>query len=276
MKKVKLFFFSGTGNTWWIAKQLAMMLGDCGFEASAVSIESLSPELADRDIKEADIVGFGYPIYGSDLPLPMKNFIAKLTAVDAKPAIVFCSQWLWSGDGARVALEFLEPKGFDIRWAEHFLMPNNVSMFRWLPYTNNDRLIAWKLSGASKRGRRFVKLIEAGRGFRRGYNKVSELVGRVQRIPFRNALPKYQDCLQVDREGCTRCGYCVRLCPVNNFESIEDGTVITRKACILCLRCYNFCPVSAVKYKGKLHPRGKVPYRGPAGFNLEQTKIERF
>jgi hypothetical protein len=42
----------------------------------------------------------------------MKVFIRSLTPVREKTAFVFCTQWLWSGDGARIGGSMLKRKGF--------------------------------------------------------------------------------------------------------------------------------------------------------------------
>jgi len=37
-----IFFFSGTGNTWWVGSELANALSEQGFHAEALSIEQVS------------------------------------------------------------------------------------------------------------------------------------------------------------------------------------------------------------------------------------------
>ena len=134
-KNAVLFYFSGTGNTRYVANAIATALP----AATVYSIEDLDPSAADDLIARSDLVGFGYPIYGSDLPKPMKDFLSALSPIPGKPVFVFCTQWIFSGDGARAAKHYLKHTGYDIRWAEHFLMPNNVcvSIMRYFfIYTN--------------------------------------------------------------------------------------------------------------------------------------------
>lgn len=65
---------------------------------------------ANQVILKSDICGFGYPIYGSDLPEIVKNFISGLETVKNKKAFMFCTQWLWSGDGAAEGRRYLRMK----------------------------------------------------------------------------------------------------------------------------------------------------------------------
>lgn len=264
MKKAKLFYFSGTGNTWWISEQLARRLRDKGIAAQAYSVEQLDSEKASRLLDDCDLVGFGYPIYGSDLPEPMKIFMRNLPECRGKPCFTYCTQWLWSGDGARTGADFLKPKGFDVGWGEHFLMLNNVciELIR-LPFTNDPSKMNGVLRRALRKVEFFAERIAAGRPFRRGFNPVSFLLGCLQRLPFRKVFPRLKDDIGVDRERCTLCRQCAELCPMRNIV-FEGASFTTRGSCVLCLRCYNFCPTSAITYRGRRHnlKRG-VPYRGP-------------
>lgn len=272
MKKIAIFFFSGTGNTWWVTQKLAEVLGEEGHQAREYSIEGLEPGEADRLIRDADVVGFGYPVYGSDLPDPMKGFLTGLAPVN-REAFIYCTQWLWSGDGARVATEFLH-SGFRVKWAEHFLMPNNVSVsVLRLPYTNDKKKFARVLKRAEKRARKLAARISRESPFLRGFSQAAVLSGYLQRGPFRRMYEGLRDDISVDLERCTRCGQCVRLCPVGNLYRSRDS-VKARGRCILCLRCYSFCPEMAVAYMDKVHRRERgVPYRGPVeGFNPEKLR----
>lgn len=263
-ENVAVFYFSGTGNTWWVSEELARCLVELGYTVHTYSIETLSEGEPAQIIDSADLVGFGYPIHGSDLPLPMKEFIAGLSPGPGKKALVFCTQWLWSGDGASVGGTMLHERGFDVRWGEHFLMPNNVTVsIVTLPYTNDHGRLAAVLARAKKKASVLAGNIGAGRVSLHGFNSLSFYLGCMQRIPFRKIYHRLQNDIGIDTENCIDCKECVRLCPVGNLY-YEGDRIKTRGNCVLCLRCYNFCPVAAVTHMGRphRHERGE-PYRGP-------------
>lgn len=264
MEKIVIFYFSGTGNTWWVSEELALQFAKLGHIAEAYSIETVSVEKAAAMIDAVDMVGFGYPIHGSDVAEPMEKFICSLPQVSGKKAFVFCTQWLWSGDGAQVGGTMAHEKGFNVQWGEHFLMPNNVTVsIISLPYTNDYDRLAGVLDRARKRAVSFTREISKGRVFLRGFSQVSFYLGCMQRLPFRKVFHRLQNDIGIDRDNCIDCGECVRLCPVKNFY-YQNEVIKTKGECILCLRCYNFCPVAAITHMGRphLHERGE-PYRGP-------------
>ena len=261
---VVLFYFSGTGNTWWVTEEISRHLTKKDFNSRAYSIEAVTPVKAAALIEESSLVGFGYPIHGSDLPQPMKEFIEALPQYPGKDALVFCTQWLWSGDGAYLGASMLKEKGFTVKWGEHFLMPNNVtvSIIR-LPYTNNPARLSAVRQRTSRKVNRLVNLITAGKPYRHGFNYLAYLLGSMQRVPFRRYYHKLQNDIGINREVCIDCGECVRLCPVGNLYYAGD-IIKTKGNCILCTRCYNFCPVAAVTYMKRPHlPKRGEPYRGP-------------
>jgi ferredoxin/flavodoxin len=261
---VVIFYFSGTGNTWWVAEELCRQLNKKDFNSRAYSIEKITPAETASLIEESTLVGFGYPIHGSDLPQPMKEFIEALPQYPGKDALVFCTQWLWSGDGASLGASMLKEKGYTVKWGEHFLMPNNVSVsVIRLPYTNDPARLSAVRQRAARKISRLVSRITAGKPYRHGFNTLAYLLGCMQRVPYRRYYHRLQNDIAINYDICIDCGDCVRLCPVGNLYYAGEE-IKTKGNCILCTRCYNFCPVAAVTYMKRPHlPERGEPYRGP-------------
>jgi ferredoxin/flavodoxin len=282
MKDAVIFYFSGTGNTWWISNRIAEALESKEISASTVSIEKISADEANDLIYKSEFVGFGYPIYGSDIPEIMKDFLDSLEEMDMKSTFVFCTQWGYSGDGAHNCERIIRKKGFNVWWAEHFFMPNNICVeVAGLPskYTNDQQKLDVILEKNRKRIDKLALNISKNIIAKRGYTIFSTLGGLLQRVPFRKMYPTYKNKISINDEKCIRCNRCVNICPVNNLE-VSGNRILAKGECILCIRCYNFCPVQAIEYNGKPHnmKKGK-PFLGPVKtFNpemlIKDNKIE--
>ena len=280
MKKnfIPIFYFSGTGNTWWVANHLAEELGKHHFQTSTHSIEQVSLEQVDHLIGQAQIVALGYPIYGSDAPLIMQDFIAALPkTIQAKPMLVFITQAAWSGDGAYFIRPEVESKGYTLRWAVHFNMPNNISLD--LGWVLNSFLSLFRAKPAAERNRieKIASRVAENRKWIMGRSPLFSL-GWIQRIPFRKGIHQWQtDAYQVDPEKCNACARCEQLCPVGNITMV-DGLPQFADRCNLCLRCFNYCPQLAIEAFGKPFNTdwfGEKPYQGPEPKFLPELLIKK-
>jgi flavodoxin len=136
-KQILIFYFSGTGNTWWVSARIAEKLRELGLDAQAYSIEQITDEESAELVKSADIIGLGFPIYGSDAPRNFHQFLDRLPALpEGKPVFGYITQLVWSGDGCNFLEKKLREKGYILTWAIEFKMPNNIALgFSPLKYT---------------------------------------------------------------------------------------------------------------------------------------------
>ena len=261
-----IFFFSGTGNTWWVGAQLAKALTIQGFDVEVMSIEQVSEVHAASAIARASIFGLGYPIYGSDAPLIMQEFIEGLpTSEDPKSMLIYVTQAIWSGDGAYFMRTKIEEKGYQIRWAIPFNMPMNVNLDCGFLFNLFFKSMNAKPENAIKRVNKLASRVKDGKPWIMDRSPLLSL-GWMQRLPFRKTIRFWQTkVLSVDPERCNSCGRCEKLCPVDNIH-LKTGLPEFGDQCNLCLRCFNYCPELAVLAFNKPFNEkwyGDRPYQGP-------------
>ena len=245
-----MIYFSGTGNSRYIAEQFAKRM-----HIKTYSIE----QNVDFDtlLVNEDTIAVCYPIYGSCVPGIMRKFVEKYkTHFIRKKLIIFCTQMLFSGDGARAFARLL--KGCDERvlYAEHFLMPNNICNFFLFPITERERIK--KPEKALKKLDLVCTDIQNGIVKKRGWNAFSTLLGKTQNIAYPKMERKGKSPFRTD-ETCTGCGLCVKSCPAHNL-ALVNGRVIQKNNCTLCYRCVNLCPKQSCTVY--LHKKPKRQYKG--------------
>ncbi len=262
MHTAVVFYFSGTGNTWWVADRIIRRLDMSNINATAVSVDTVTPKKADWWIKTADLVLFGWPVYGSDLPEPMKRFLGALPKLEkSKHVHVFCTQMGFSGDGAWLAHQWLAEKGLIIDTAQHFTMPSNMSMMRGFFGTPDENRVKKIMASAETQVDGYVERLLTNTARIQG--RFSAMLGMLQRVPFRLYRKKARRLFNADAALCTRCGLCESLCPMRNI-TIKDAPEFADR-CAFCLRCYSFCPANAIAYKGRIRDAAKYgkPYSVP-------------
>jgi flavodoxin/Pyruvate/2-oxoacid:ferredoxin oxidoreductase delta subunit len=242
--KSVIFYFSGTGNTWWVADRIKKQLDARNINADTVSIDTVDAKKANWWIKTADLVFFGWPVYFSYAPEPMKRFVDNLLPIEkGKHIHVFCTQAVFSGDGAWVLRKSFKEKGLIIDSAQHFIMPSNKKVYSGDAGAAKAESI---MEACGSQVDRYVEGLLIGKARIMGKNSFA--LGAMQRAPFGMFSKSYKR-MGVDKTKCTRCGVCAQLCPSGNI-SMSDYPEFADK-CSHCLRCYAFCPVNAVTCNGK-------------------------
>ena len=157
-----IIYFSGTGNSAYIAKKFASNMGvDCHSIEENIDFDSL--------ITQSEVVAVCYPIYCSCVPRIMREFIAKHTkSFKNKKLIIFCTQMMYSGDGAKAFTRLLLECNNQIIYAEHFNMPNNVSNLFFFPIREKERIK--KQRNADKKLKLVCHDIQNGIVKKRGWN----------------------------------------------------------------------------------------------------------
>jgi NAD-dependent dihydropyrimidine dehydrogenase PreA subunit/flavodoxin len=273
LKLATLFYFSGTGNTWWVTKEIAKRLNDKGFDCQYYSIEL--EELKDPNnllkiVRDCGLIGIGYPIYGSEIPDPMRNFLNILPHVNNKPTLaykqlfIYCTQMIFSGDGSYFIRKLIEPKGYHLQYTAHFNMPNNLTVPKApFAYIKSQDQIDKILFRTSKKINKITSMIDKDHRHIEGKNPIARFAGWTQRVSYHLSKASYRRKFGINISRCTKCGLCSENCPTQNIEMGQSGPIF-KKDCTLCLRCYNYCPQAAIKFGKILHDVKKVLlYHGP-------------
>jgi len=82
-----VFYFSGTGNSLYVAKRIAKTNNE-----ELVSIASLltrEKEIYEYQLKENEVIGFVYPIYAWSPPKQVLEFVEKLKLSNYKNNYIF-------------------------------------------------------------------------------------------------------------------------------------------------------------------------------------------
>ncbi|MCL2252752.1 MAG: EFR1 family ferrodoxin [Treponema sp.] len=265
-----MLYFSGTGNSKYVAELFCSMMNmhadqtaNADMSAHCYSIEeNINIE---QMISLHETVGFCYPIYGSRVPRIMREFVRKyIELFKDKKIIIFCTQWIFSGDGARVFTDIFPRNYLEVVYAEHFLMPNNVNNLFILPIESGKKIKKY-LVNAERKMQIVCNNIRNGIIKKRGFNGFSCFLGLFQGVfmpmwekKALNLVMVYDNCISSKTSGA-QCGVCVSICPMRNFEN-QNGIIVTKGNCTICYRCINKCPQKAIAVFLKSKP--KVQYKG--------------
>jgi len=256
-------YFSGTGNTKYIAELFSRKM-----DASCFSIEDEINFV--QEIKSHDTIAFCYPVYGSRVPRNMREFTAKhMSDLNGKKIIIFITQMLFSGDGARVFTDMFWDGSIEVIYAEHFKMPNNVSNILIFREQSTKKIQKYIINADAKMSV-VCDNIKNGIVKKRGFSFFSQILGKIQGKSWQgNSKEIYPALASIENKAktgviihksCNTCNLCVKICPVKNHINV-NGKIKQKGNCIVCYRCVNKCPKRAITVM-MLNIRPRWQYKG--------------
>lgn len=224
-----IFYFSGTGNSAWTARQLARLTGDEAFDMT--DLKDL-PEM--ENTKQ---IGFVFPVYAWGAPEVVADFVKKLP----KPQVFTFGVCTCGGDAGHTMRRF--SKLYPLSSSYSLLMPNNYVLGS---DTDDEGEIFQKIAAARVELQRMAQEIrQRERVYRVHEGTFPGVKSYLVNLGFnkfaRSAKPFFAG------DGCNGCGQCAGNCPASAI-SIRDGKPVWAAQCFQCLRCINECPQQAIQY----------------------------
>lgn len=237
-------YFSGSGNTKFCLRQFLKYYDK---RAEIISIED--SQVRGKIKKHKNIV-FAYPIYFSNLPKIVRDFLnVNNAAFKNKNVFIIATMGLFSGDGTGCSARLFRSYGAKVIGGLHLKMPDCISDEKALKrsFKKNKKLI----NNADKKIEMAVKKLKSKNPTKEGLGFIYHIVGLFgQRLWFYNKTKKYSNKLKINLEKCIGCGKCIHSCPMNNI-SISNKKAIPKGQCTMCYRCINQCPQQAITLLGK-------------------------
>ena len=248
-KKRLVFYFTATGNSLFIAKQLS--------DAPISIPQELKKE---EMVYEADEIGFVCPDYAGAIPKIVQQFMAKGRF---KAPYIFAV--VTFGNAATTTVEYCvdcaKKHGINISYAQSILMVDNyLPVFDMNQQMAIDKHVDENLAkilediGAHKN---FIA--ESELGF---FNK--DMLKGMQDQHFSMTAERL---LELKPDRCVGCMTCEKVCPHKNFKLGDNGLEFSGD-CEYCLACIQNCPQKALTLKssnpgwpGERNPEAR--YRHP-------------
>lgn len=260
-----IFYFSGTGNTWWLAETFKEIAAESGHSVNLYSLDrwrNLDFDDVGRKWAASDAIGILHPIYSSDAPPIVRDFLISLprrmdiSSSVRKPAFVLTTMDVFSGTGAVQLQPLLDSCRLDLRVARDFQVSSNlgIPLLTYNP-ASPDRLNERLLKSKEDLRETCDVIFSGGRRIWIQWSLLGRFMGWGQRVgpKFEGRTYRY---LGVDQNRCIMCMECVDNCPTDAIIKTDD-TLVWTDACTDCFRCYNFCPTQAITVKGRSAKPGR-------------------
>lgn len=238
--KTTLFFYTGTGNSLWVARQLSKELGETDL------VPMVQCDVDELHV-QSESIGLVFPVHIWGVPSPVINFVKRLVADKSKYLFALAVN---AGQVARTLIqlkELMADNSLDLSSGYEICMPSNY--------------IPWGGPGPKeKQEQRFAQAAEKIKGLapiirnqesrpvEKGkwwHNIIFTWFYRMS-TPY---VPKMDGRFQVD-ERCNACRLCEQICPARNIRLVS-GKPVWLHHCQQCLACIQWCPQACIQYGSK-------------------------
>jgi len=236
--KTAIYYFSATGNSLAVAKDLAKGLDNA-------PLIPLAQVLKNPDATAYEVIGLVYPVYMFGLPLIVAEFLRTLKINPGTYIFSVTTLGGLKGRAHSLARAILKERGLDLASGFSVIMPGNYTV----------------LYGAFSEGRqakifarqkiRMQEILDCVRQKKRGIMEEQPFLLNLLLYKMLYRAGSAQIPFSARRfwitEKCTKCGLCAKICPVENIK-IQDGLPIWLAHCQHCMGCLQWCPVQAIQY----------------------------
>ena len=243
-----ILFFTGTGNSRYIARRIADSLGD--------ELLNMNERIKAWDTSEISADGrlvFVVPTYGWRIPRIVEKWIDE-TPFNGDFKVWFvmdCGSEI--GNAAKYNRQLAAQKQLQYMGTAQIIMPENyIAMFN-APRKEQARSIVEQAEPALQK---VLTRLKAGQEFPPPRETLYDrfMSGPVNPVFYRFFVKA--DAFRAT-DACIGCGKCVELCPLNNIR-LENGRPVWGKNCTHCMACICYCHKEAIEYGKK--SRGKPRY----------------
>lgn len=280
---IKIFYFSGTGNSLVVARNIASKL-----KADLVSIPKAMKE--DNLKIDSDIIGIVFPSYFaqiSGLPLIVERFIKKIENIKLLRIFAVCTCGGYECVNALPSLarldKIIRSCGGKLSAQYSTRLPmNNLDYHIPIPINKDQDII---IRNSKIKVENICDRIIANKGTRYRFSKslfnllmiplfkmmypvvvnvirqkAKEPAGR--QFKYLELMPLTDKSITVNNR-CNGCGTCVKICPVNNIRIIDKKLEFQHR-CEICFACDEWCPSGAITHWSRMngvkyhHPEVKI------------------
>jgi ferredoxin len=249
----KIFYFSGTGNSYQVAKELSMRINECELIKITYDVKN--------KIYEDDAIGVIFPVYYFGLPKIVEHFLNSFEIKKSSYLFIVATRGIPFAGGVRKQLINI--------------LGDKISYFRYITMGDNFNIDFWNCSSNKTKELRNIrsdviisKIITFinNKTIKREFTLIDYLWFITERFPrygyktYVNKVYNSDDCFSVNNEICTQCKKCAKSCPVENVR-FDKELLWMNMNCQLCLACFHCCPVNAIQYTNEhLTTIGKKQY----------------
>lgn len=236
-----IFYFTATGNSLYVAKQL---------EEERISIAQAIHQ--ENQEYKAPAIGVICPIYGSEPPQIVQDFL-KTARFDTEYFYIIMTYGRHSRAATEVILKLAREQGIRVDYIRTIKMVDNyLPGFDMLEERKEEKQVEKQLAVIREELGKRIHFWEAvNEEERKAYEKL--LISRKEH-PERS----WKRITFYAEDNCVGCGLCTRVCPAGCIQLEGKKAVHTGINCQVCMACVHHCPKKAIRLSvAEVNPKAR-------------------
>ena len=235
-----ILYFSATGNTEFIAKEIAKRLDDeCLNLLERIKTDDHSVIHSEKPLIICA------PVYVCEMPRFMSKYLREQTFTGTKDVYFIFTSGGYCGISGVLAKSMFKKKKMHYHGHAEVTMPRN--------YVAND---AYPMLEKEAVESRIINAYQELDGITETIRNKGKLKARhvflfetLITVPFNPIWCKYKLTAKEFhvKDTCIGCGKCAKLCPLNNIK-MKHKKPIWHHQCTHCMACIGNCPTAAIEY----------------------------
>jgi ferredoxin/flavodoxin len=244
--KVQLTYYSGAGNTKFIAKIVENRLIQNGHIVKSIRLTENNINTLDDDF---EILYLGFPVYFRDVPKLVYKIHDKLSGKN-RPIMVFITKGLYSGNALKNIYKISLENKFVLKGFVELFMPGSDLLTSKIKNGSFSEKIFTGIHSSNmvNKVNNFVNKMDGDKIIlnigNKWYTYFDELVVKKLEKRYNNSHKDWIEKLMVNEENCIKCMKCANGCPRNNISCTNK--IVFGKNCDVCLYCISNCPQFAI------------------------------
>lgn len=259
-----VLYFSATGNTEFVAKEIARRLND-----DCINLLNRVKENDHSDLYSKTPFIICAPVYVCEMPRFLAKYLREQTFSGSRDVYFIFTSGGYCGISGILAKKMFRKKKMHYLGHAEFRMPRNYVASNAYPMLEFEQVKA-RILDSYRKIDTVVSDIRSGRRLKARHVFLFETVITLPFNPVWSKL-KYQTRDFYSTGKCIGCGKCVKLCPLNNL-SLKDGKPVWGDACTHCMACIANCPTEAIEYGNITQTKEKYRFQKYAHVVQQETK----
>lgn len=264
---INIYYFSGTGNSLFVAKELTKRINN----SNLIPIAKCLRDYQKYNHIEAntETIGFIFPCHGLTIPLPVRTFLKRINLANSKYIFAIATRGgsifrgfthinkILKKQNKRLNSSFIINMGMNDPKLKSFHIPSVEDL------AIIEEKVLEKLSD-------IVNIIHQEEEFQDDVNGVTfsrfkflnYILERLVPFALKKIAPKVRKYFYID-SNCTGCGICENVCPSQKIKILDNKPIWQRDVdCYFCYGCLNFCPNQAIQIHSQIYMKSFTKEKG--------------